>query len=85
MSQFVLIAENDDHAGEQLRVLIVDDKSTSINPEEIVDMIYRRIRVKPIVETAEASKIAALVQPPGYRKKRLFVDRRASRCEMQGL
>ncbi|NCD33491.1 MAG: phenylacetate--CoA ligase family protein [Spartobacteria bacterium] len=74
--QAVLVAEMDEHMGEKLTVLIAANNTSETLRHHIQNILADAFRVRPYIEMHSEETIMAMMSPPGYRKKRWFIDRR---------
>jgi phenylacetate-CoA ligase len=76
IEDFAVVADRDDHLADRLTVRVALAASSRLTPKAISDRLYARLRVHPVVQCASREDLAALTLPPGYRKKRVFIDQR---------
>ncbi|MDD2235886.1 MAG: AMP-binding protein [Kiritimatiellae bacterium] len=72
----VLIAGRDACHGEQLTILLCVDSPDERLHTRLRDELADAFRVRPALEFLPEERLLELMSPPGYRKKRWFIDRR---------
>ena len=76
VAEFVVVAERDEHLSDRLVVMLTSARRGA-ERASVVARLTDLLRVRPEVRLVDATEVRALSRPPGYRKKRLFVDRRS--------
>ena len=72
----VLVAEQDECLGDKLTILLTSDGLDAQGLARLRDELADAFRVRPAVESHPEEYLLELMSPPGYRKKRWFIDRR---------
>lgn len=76
VEQYVLVAEQDDSGADSLLILAHWSDRAGYTTRGLAELLAARLRITPRLRRATPEEIQALARPPGYRKRRLLVDRR---------
>ncbi len=72
--EFVLVAGSDEHGGDRLSIWLAGASRDLLTA--MTEQLASALRVRPEVVECTAEKLASIMSPPNYRKKRWFVDHR---------
>lgn len=76
LAAFAVVASHDEHGLDRVEVRCAPRPGSDLRAADVAEHLYARLRLHLDVQFAGRDEIQALVQPEGYRKRRLFVDRR---------
>lgn len=76
VEDYVIIADRDRHGSDRVEVLVAVREDSRLNDRAIAEHLFAHLKIHPGVQCATAAAVRELAFPPGYRKRRTFIDRR---------